>query len=90
MFQLFCAYTGLDYTIGIQDLVFRHDTPSSGLNISFDILTDTHVEGQEVMNFILNLSSFMIDNLNNTNAAVLGTHGSSVVVITDDDSEIQD
>ena len=83
-----CNFPGLDYTIGFQDLVIRHDTPSSGLNVSFDILTDTLVEGQEVMTFIFDLSSLMIDNLSNTNAAVLGTYGSSVVVITDDDGEI--
>ena len=56
--------------------------------MSFDILTDTLVEGHEVMTFIFDLSSLMIDNLSNTNAAVLGTYGSSVVVITDDDGEI--
>ena len=74
----------MDYTIGFQELVFRNNT-SSALNVSFDILTDTLVEGQEVINFTL--SSFIIDNLSNTNAAVLGTYGSTVVVITDDDSE---
>ena len=68
--------------------MFRHDTPSSGLNVSFVILADTLVEGQEVMNFTFNFSSFMIENLSNSHAAVVGTQGNSVVVITDDSSEI--
>ena len=77
----------LDYTINRQDLVFQNYTPANGLNVSLSIMTDVLVEGQEVINFTF--SEAEISNLNNKNAAVAGSNGYKIVVISDDDGKIQ-
>ena len=76
--------SGSDYTIGVQDLKFDHNT-SAGINVSFDTLTDVLVESNEVIEFIL--SDATIHNLSNTIAVVQEPHEKTVVIITDDDGE---
>ena len=77
--------TGLDYTIGTQDLMFYHNN-SSGLNVSFHTFTDVLVEGNEVLEFVL--SKARIHNLNNTNAVVYEPHKRTSVIFTDNDGEV--
>jgi hypothetical protein len=63
--------------------VFSSNTPTNGLNVSAEIMTDVLVEGTEVVNFTF--SEAVIHNLNNENAAGVGAYGSSIIVINDDD-----
>ena len=87
--SLLLFYTsGSDYTTRTQNLVFYHDSPSTGLNILFNIIPDTLVEGNEVIEFVF--SEVVIYNLNNTNAASVdqGSYRKTVVTIADDDGEM--
>ena len=76
-----CSLIDLDFSMPQQDVVFYSNSAESFLN--FSIQSDLLVEGNEVTNIYI--SNIVINNLNNEKAAGIGTNGSTVLIIIDED-----
>ena len=81
---MFCFFfsIGSDYIVIRDDLVFRMNTPSVGLDISIVIMHDLLVEGLEVL--YLSLTQPKIIGLL-SDAADIGSRQNTIIFIRDDD-----
>ena len=64
-----------------QEVVFYSNSGEAGLNVS--IQGDSLVEGNEVIS--ISISNIVINDLSNERAASVGTNGSTVLIIIDED-----
>ena len=81
LLYMHCSLIDLDFSMPQQDVVFYSNSAESFLN--FSIQSDLLVEGNEVTNIYV--SNIVINNLNNEKAARIGTNGSTVLIIIDED-----